>query len=27
MPHVAENVEPGWEMVLAKLAATVREPA
>ena len=23
MPHVAENVGPGWEMVLDKLAATI----
>ncbi|HEX8033630.1 MAG TPA: SRPBCC domain-containing protein [Ktedonobacterales bacterium] len=25
MPHVAENVEPGWDLVLEKLTATVGE--
>jgi uncharacterized protein YndB with AHSA1/START domain len=27
MPYVAENVEPGWDMVLDKLAATIEETA
>lgn len=25
MPHVAENVGPGWDMVLGKLAAVIKE--